>query len=390
MGLVTRCPECSVMFRLVPDQIRIAAGWVRCGQCGQVFNASAHMLPYEQTTRPAAPPSPSPAHLLTSAPLAPPAPPSPPPPGRPVIQVRRTPPAWSGAEQVVAAAAPPKAVAAVPEPPVSVAAPEDGDGDGAPAEAGPATAAAATPEPPAVTPPVTQASPLAELDTIGIGAPDSESAPASGLPQQDSASGAADEPDEPDDELPAPPTLFAQTRLAAEWPAPSFVAEARRRAFWSSRPIRGLLWLALLLLLAALALQMALSGRDWLAAREPRLAPALRALCAPLGCGIQPYRRLDAIVIDGSSFKRAEGGGFRFSVTLHNASDLPVASPALELTLTDGRDRPLVRRVLAAAELGAPPTLAAHGEFSGVSALTVSEDANPGAITGYFLTAFYP
>jgi len=361
------------MFRLVPDQIRIAAGWVRCGQCGQVFNASAHMLPYEPAARPATPPQPSPSNLQVPAQPAPPAPPSPPPPSRPVIHVRRTPPAGSGTEQVVAAASPPKTVAAAPEPPPAAAAPTDPM---------PPSTANSTPKPLLIPPPATPATPASPL-----AAPDSDSAPASSLPPPDTASDAADEAD---DELHAPPTLFAQTGLAADWPAPSFVAQARRRALWASRPVQRLLQLALLLLLAALALQMALSGRDWLAAREPRLAPALRALCAPLGCGIQPYRRLDAIVIDGSSFKRAEGGGFRFSVTLHNASDLPVASPALELTLTDGRDRPLVRRVLASAELGAPPTLAAHGEFSGVSALTVSEDANPGAITGYFLTAFYP
>ncbi|MBS0303672.1 MAG: zinc-ribbon domain-containing protein, partial [Proteobacteria bacterium] len=36
MSLVTRCPACSTLFKVVPDQIRIAAGWVRCGQCGEV------------------------------------------------------------------------------------------------------------------------------------------------------------------------------------------------------------------------------------------------------------------------------------------------------------------------------------------------------------------
>ena len=45
MSLVTRCPACSTLFKVVPDQIRIAAGWVRCGQCGEVFDASAQLLP---------------------------------------------------------------------------------------------------------------------------------------------------------------------------------------------------------------------------------------------------------------------------------------------------------------------------------------------------------
>ena len=172
--------------------------------------------------------------------------------------------------------------------------------------------------------------------------------------------------------------------------SPSFVAEAQRRAFWSSRPVRIGLWLALLLLLAALALQWVLGQRDWLAAREPALAPALQGLCQVAGCEIAPYRQLETIVIDSSAFNRLGADAFRFSVTLRNTADMPVATPALELTLTDAQEQPLVRRVVSATELGAPPALAARGEFSGTSALTVTSVSNPSAIVGYRLMAFYP
>lgn len=43
MSMITRCPECSTLFRVVPDQLRISEGWVRCGQCGQVFDGAAHL-----------------------------------------------------------------------------------------------------------------------------------------------------------------------------------------------------------------------------------------------------------------------------------------------------------------------------------------------------------
>lgn len=33
------------MFKVVPDQLRISEGWVRCGQCEEIFDASAHMQP---------------------------------------------------------------------------------------------------------------------------------------------------------------------------------------------------------------------------------------------------------------------------------------------------------------------------------------------------------
>ena len=43
MSLITRCPACGTMFKVVPDQLRISEGWVRCGHCAEVFDASAHL-----------------------------------------------------------------------------------------------------------------------------------------------------------------------------------------------------------------------------------------------------------------------------------------------------------------------------------------------------------
>ncbi len=37
--LATRCPACKTVFRVVPDQLKVSAGWVRCGRCAEVFNA---------------------------------------------------------------------------------------------------------------------------------------------------------------------------------------------------------------------------------------------------------------------------------------------------------------------------------------------------------------
>jgi predicted Zn finger-like uncharacterized protein len=43
MSLTTSCPSCGTLFRVVPDQLRISDGWVRCGRCSQVFDAQALM-----------------------------------------------------------------------------------------------------------------------------------------------------------------------------------------------------------------------------------------------------------------------------------------------------------------------------------------------------------
>ena len=177
---------------------------------------------------------------------------------------------------------------------------------------------------------------------------------------------------------------------AATDSAPSFVAAAQRRAFWRSRPMRTALGISALVLVLALLMQVALSRRSWLAAHVPALAPVLTTLCQPLGCTVPAYRDLDAIVIDSSAFNRSGPSSFRFTVTLRNQSDVPVATPSLELTLTDALEQPVVRRVVDASELKAPATLAARGEFAGANALVLTGVDNASAIAGYRLMAFYP
>ena len=55
MSLITRCPACGTMFKVVPDQLRISEGWVRCGHCAEVFDASVHI---QDMSRPAPVPQP--------------------------------------------------------------------------------------------------------------------------------------------------------------------------------------------------------------------------------------------------------------------------------------------------------------------------------------------
>src|SRR3569623_3360475 len=43
MGLITRCPACGSMFKVVADQLKISEGWVRCGHCAEIFDATADL-----------------------------------------------------------------------------------------------------------------------------------------------------------------------------------------------------------------------------------------------------------------------------------------------------------------------------------------------------------
>ncbi|HET8707753.1 MAG TPA: DUF3426 domain-containing protein [Pseudomonadales bacterium] len=42
--IFTRCPHCSTLFRLTPQQLSAAKGAVRCGKCFQVFNAMQNVV----------------------------------------------------------------------------------------------------------------------------------------------------------------------------------------------------------------------------------------------------------------------------------------------------------------------------------------------------------
>jgi predicted Zn finger-like uncharacterized protein len=78
-GLATRCSACGTVFRVVPDQLRVSEGWVRCGRCSQVFNAVEALLDLETGG----------ARRLPEEALAPRAPPRPPPQREPVFDEYR-------------------------------------------------------------------------------------------------------------------------------------------------------------------------------------------------------------------------------------------------------------------------------------------------------------
>lgn len=40
MSWITRCPACGTTYKVVPDQLKIAHGWLRCGQCQQAFDST--------------------------------------------------------------------------------------------------------------------------------------------------------------------------------------------------------------------------------------------------------------------------------------------------------------------------------------------------------------
>ncbi|MDO9403558.1 MAG: DUF3426 domain-containing protein [Polaromonas sp.] len=176
----------------------------------------------------------------------------------------------------------------------------------------------------------------------------------------------------------------------------SFVRQARRKAFWRRPAVMAVSGALGLLLLAALLLQVAFFQRDAIAAARPAAVPWLQQMCARLGCEVGPLKRIDAVVIDSSSFSRLGPDAFRLNFAIKNAGASALAMPALEVTLTDTQERAVVRRVLTPAQFGAAAaTLPAGGEFAGsvamkVPADTAAPDGTPLRVAGYRVLAFYP
>ncbi|ADV01381.1 DUF3426 domain-containing protein [Alicycliphilus denitrificans] len=384
MSQITRCPFCATTFKVVADQLRISDGWVRCGQCKEVFDASEHLL------------QPEPAQLLPEMPLDDPGLPdrhaadAPQPQDKPVTTS-------GGSEEVAplssllrreAVAEEPEAMpeAAIQgyelpgatvddsawpqEPDAGVEAAEQGD-DQQEAEPAPDTLDAEPPpdeEAQAAAPP--ESEPLEPLQPL-----EQESVLVEGTAIMP---GAAHESDAPEETAASP---------VAE---PGFVTAARRSAFWRRPAVRGALAVAVLALLLALGLQVVVQERDAIAARSPAAHALMERLCAPLQCTLQAPQRIASVVIDSSSFlkERNDAAAYQLQMSLKNISSLSVAMPALELTLTDVRDRAVLRRVLLRNDLGAPAELAPGSTWSATVSMQVAQGADQ--VAGYRLLAFYP
>ena len=52
MALATTCPRCATSFKVVPDQLKLRRGLVRCGMCQHVFSGIDFMRYIDESARP--------------------------------------------------------------------------------------------------------------------------------------------------------------------------------------------------------------------------------------------------------------------------------------------------------------------------------------------------
>lgn len=373
MTLAARCEHCGTLFRVMRDQLWVSGGWVRCGRCSTAFNAFDQL--YDLTKGKPPPWQPRPPLLHEAS----------------TVQA-----AIEGAD---GAAQPDGATSVATAPGVDTsreygAAEREAVGDDAVAAD---TVAAWT----------------CDAMSGAIAAPGSD-APVpvhdDGPAPEPSASQKSDEPvrveagdlpvvadatiDEPRnvstatvDGESALPLRAAPLGVAAA--TPEFLRRAEKQARWQRPQVRLALGAAALLALALLVVQAGLHFRHGLAAESPLARAALGWLCDRIGCRIEAPRRIDELTVESSSLTRVGNDErlIRLSLTLRNRSRVPLAVPALDLSLKDGSGNLLVRRAIRPQELpSAPPSLPPRSDVP--LQLLVATDGR--RIASYTVEIFYP
>lgn len=348
-SLITRCPACATMFKVVPDQLRVSDGWVRCGQCNEVFDANSNLQPRADV-----------AVNSRSAPLIQephPTPPPPPPSVAPTVSEVRS-DARAGVKIVAKVEEKVEALAEVLAPPVAVI----------------------------ITPP---AEPFLAVNPRALHIePEPEALVAPPRPttlgEQRSAVGRGEKPRRGGRREPAPQGV-------EEPPQHSFMKAGNASATWRKPWVRAVLWSAGLVLVVGLVLQIVIQERDRIAATEPSAVRLLEPLCGVLACKISPLRQIESIVIDSSSFAKVRADVFRLNFTLKNTAQTAIATPALELTLTDMQDQAVVRRIFVPTDFGRQQTVMEPGAEL-IASIPIAVKANTGnaKVSGYRLLSFYP
>lgn len=407
MTQITRCPSCGTRFKVVADQLRISQGWVRCGICQNVFDASLDLLEL-------------PDEVLQIAAA------------RGGIPPDR--PHWSAPVPVPADAAEKNAVDQSMAPSEAPGTPEPGFGTLADAQAAALPDSAGTAAEESIdAKPVTRVAPdtqerqpsgdepflesLFEPSFVDQSRPlhgnDGRHVPGEREPAAFPASPSVQDTPAPEASLSGPSPAWtdgtphvrrpdqagqdddgelgmqAPDEAGTAQAEPGFVRQARRQAFWHSATVRGVLLLGCVAAAASLATQMLWQKRDALAVQYPALQPVLRTMCLAAGCKLQARREIADVVISSSGFRQLPGQRqYLWSLSLENRSEVPVATPVAELTLTDAQDKPLLRRVVELVPLGAPAQLGAREEWSVSVPVQVQE--LPAPVAGYRALVFYP
>jgi len=356
MSLITRCPACRTKFKVVTDQLKVSEGWVRCGQCAEVFVGTLHMQASHTRTQDLS------LENNISEPLA------------DFSDVTQETKITSDLSVHASNACDvnlsewQQQWTAQSNQSLDIDLNENG-----------------------------KLVPVTSTQTVG---------PSSIVHAPDTQAIAIDI--DIDSKYPAE---VIRPNAHEESDDVSFVRQARRRNFWRKPFVRVALSALCVALIVLMLIQVVVQQKDRLAAQEPRLRPLLQTLCKLMQCEIRPLQHIEAVVVDSSSFRKINADTYALSFSFKNTKEFYVAMPSLEVTLTDAQELPVVRRVFEPHQFGASNLFLNSGSiFSSLITLqilntdgvgldsatiaipvpAVSSVPGPIRVAGYRVLAFYP
>ena len=409
MSLATRCTACGTIFRVVQDQLRVSEGWVRCGRCAEVFDAREQLFDID---REAPPPWPTVvAEAGVGSGLAEPYPPEPPP-----LPPPQPSPVWTSSPTPVSPAVHPPPPAPASQSPAfaaNEAAPQANESEAFFAEPQaakePAQHSRLEPqwvdEPPAdENTAATSSKPAAvaktptffesagqDFGTDTVLAPSIASAAAEEIAEskQDKAEKKKKKSGKPQSASQAAKATQAEASGAtAGEPMPEFMRRAQMNERWRRPRVRFALAAVAVLLGAVLAFQLALQFHNAIVAVYPQSRPAIQALCELSGCDLQPWRRIDVVGVEASALNQAgPNNQYQLTVNLRNKSGLEVATPWVELSLTDASGAVVSRRMLAPTDFKAGKASMPPGAEMPLQVLLSTGKQR---VSGYTVEIFHP
>lgn len=323
MALATKCPQCGSLFRVVADQLKLRGGLVRCGQCRAVFDAIGSLTYVEDSAvvpmrtakeeTPAAVPSPAPPAEETPATrhaL-----------GRSTtLRISPVPPA------TLAGNLPPRREPFMPlrdEPVVVRTRTKESTVTGMEArdEHVAETIAGTQGRVPTLVRP-NEAPETGQVEALAVEGVE----PVAGVtPEADDATRETEEAERP----------------------PSFMQPKRRKRRGFSVVFGG--GAALLVVLAVI--QLAVIFRSQLMIHWPQSRLLLTDLCSVFRCTVNWPMEAAQLAVMGTELQAIQGTDvLELSALIRNRADFTQSLPAIEVTLTDARNRPLARKVFTAAD----------------------------------------
>lgn len=326
MALATKCPQCGALFRVVADQLKLRGGLVRCGQCRAVFDAIGSLTYLDD------------ASLAQSRPASPgrKAPQAPPPSTEEAAAARQS--LGPSTTLRISPIAPATLAGNVP-PRIELPRPPPEEPALVRRRAKAAARASTETRESTETPPTGSSVPtLLASNEVGAAAPATQ--------------GPAVEVVQPA----APLADTAADETAPTEPAASF-ARPRRG------PTRGfsVVYGGGSVVLAALAvIQFAVIFRSELMIHWPQSRLLLVDLCSVFRCTVAWPTQADQLAVIGTELQAIAGtDALELTAVVRNRAAFRQALPAVEVTLTDARNRALARKVFSPADY-----LASAGEPS--------------------------